>query len=44
MFSLAVRFTARILKRSETLEGEGPSSSREKCPRGSPSDEEAQKD
>ena len=44
MFSLATWFAARMLKWSTTLEGEATSSSREKQPRRSPSDGEAQKD
>ena len=44
MFSLAVEFAARMRKRSATLEGEATSSSGEKRPRRSFSDEGAQKD
>ena len=44
MFSLAVRFATRRRRRPTTLEGVATSSSREKRPRWSPLDEEAQKD
>ena len=44
MFSLVVGFTTRRLRRPATLEGVPISSSREKRPRLSPSNEEAQKD
>ena len=44
MFSLAVGFTARKHKQSMTLEGVDTSSSGEKRPRRSPSNEEAQQD
>ena len=44
MFSIATRFAARMRKRSTPLEGETTSSSEEKRPRQSPSDDEAQKD
>ena len=44
MFSLATGFAARRCKWSVTLEGADTSSSEEKRPRQSPSDEEAQQD
>ena len=44
MFSLVVEFIARIRKRLATPEGEATSSSGEKRPRWSPSNEGAQKD
>ena len=44
MFSLTVGFAALRRKRSVTLEGADTSSSGEKRPRRSPSDEEAQQD
>ena len=44
MFSLATVFATRMRKRPTTLKGKATSSSREKRPRRSPSDEGAQKD
>ena len=44
MFSLAAGFTERMRKRYASLEGKATSSFREKRPRRSPSNEEAQKD
>ena len=42
MFSFTVEFAIRMRKRSTTLEGEATSSSREKRPRQSPSNEGTQ--